>query len=45
MSNSSLLEPPKRRRKVFNRLVETKVWEKVSYNEYREQVRRVYAGP
>jgi SAM-dependent methyltransferase len=45
MSNSSLLEPPKRRRKVFNRLVETKVWEKVSYTEYREQVRRVYAGP
>ena len=45
MSNSSLLKPPKRRRKVFNRLVETKVWEKVSYTEYREQVRRVYAGP
>src|SRR5215467_1674496 len=45
MSSSSLLKPPKRRRKVFNRLVETKVWEKVSYTEYREQVRRVYAGP
>jgi ubiquinone/menaquinone biosynthesis C-methylase UbiE len=45
MSNSSLLKPPKRRRKVLNRLVETKVWEKVSYSEYRDQVRRVYAGP
>jgi len=45
MSQSTLTEPPKRRRKVFNRLVETKVWEKVSYTEYREQVRSVYAGP
>jgi SAM-dependent methyltransferase len=45
MSQSTLTKPPKRRRKVFNRLVETKVWEKVSYTEYREQVRSVYAGP
>jgi SAM-dependent methyltransferase len=45
MSQSSLLKSPKRRRKVFNRLVETKLWEKVSYSEYRDQVRRVYAGP
>jgi SAM-dependent methyltransferase len=45
MPNSTLTKPPKRRRKVFNRLVETKVWEKVSYTEYREQVRSVYAGP
>src|SRR5262249_28923685 len=46
MSQSPTLQkPPKRRRKVFNRLVETKVWEKVSYQEYREQVRNVYAGP
>lgn len=45
MSQSTLTKPPKRRRKVFNRLVETKVWEKVSYTEYREQVRNVYAGP
>src|SRR5215475_13714646 len=43
--SSSLLKPPKRRRKVFNQLVETKLWEKVSYSEYRDQVRRVYAGP
>jgi SAM-dependent methyltransferase len=45
MPNSTLTKPPKPRRKVFNRLVETKVWEKVSYTEYREQVRSVYAGP
>ncbi|HEY2761505.1 MAG TPA: class I SAM-dependent methyltransferase [Pirellulales bacterium] len=45
MSQSSLLKSPRRRRKVFNRLVETKLWEKVSYSEYRDQVRRVYAGP
>jgi SAM-dependent methyltransferase len=45
MSQSTLTKPPKRRRKVFNRIVETKVWEKVSYTEYREQVRSVYAGP
>jgi ubiquinone/menaquinone biosynthesis C-methylase UbiE len=45
MSQSSMLKPPRRRRKVLNRLVETKVWEKVSYSEYRDQVRRVYAGP
>jgi ubiquinone/menaquinone biosynthesis C-methylase UbiE len=46
MSQGSTLEKPhRRRRKVFNRLVETKVWEKVSYHEYRDQVRRVYAGP
>ncbi len=45
MSQSSMLKSPRRRRKVLNRLVETKVWEKVSYSEYRDQVRRVYAGP
>jgi ubiquinone/menaquinone biosynthesis C-methylase UbiE len=45
MSQSTLLKSPRRRRKVFNRLVETKLWEKVSYSEYRDQVRRVYAGP
>src|SRR5262245_35948687 len=45
MSQSTFTKPPKRRRKVFNRLVETKVWEKVTYTEYREQVRRVYDGP
>jgi ubiquinone/menaquinone biosynthesis C-methylase UbiE len=35
--------PP--RRKTLNRLVENDLWEKVSYPEYRDQVRRVYAGP
>jgi ubiquinone/menaquinone biosynthesis C-methylase UbiE len=45
MSQSSMLKPFRRRRKVLNRLVETKLWEQVSYPEYREQVRRVYAGP
>jgi ubiquinone/menaquinone biosynthesis C-methylase UbiE len=35
--------PPRRKR--LNRLVETNIWEKVSYPEYRDQVRRVYAGP
>jgi ubiquinone/menaquinone biosynthesis C-methylase UbiE len=46
MSHSTTAtRPPKRRRKVFNRLVETSLWEKVSYHEYREEVRRVYAGP
>ncbi|HTQ38533.1 MAG TPA: class I SAM-dependent methyltransferase [Pirellulales bacterium] len=48
-STTSLTPPefrsPRRRRKAFNRLVETKVWERVSYPEYREHVRRVYAGP
>ena len=44
-STSTLPKPPRRRRKVFNRLVETNLWEKVSYQEYREQVRNVYAGP
>ncbi|HEY2880885.1 MAG TPA: class I SAM-dependent methyltransferase [Pirellulales bacterium] len=42
---SAVAKPPHRRRKAFNRLVETKVWQKVSYQEYREQVRNVYAGP
>ena len=37
MSHSTTAtRPPKRRRKVFNRLVETSLWEKVSYHEYRE---------
>jgi ubiquinone/menaquinone biosynthesis C-methylase UbiE len=44
-TGSSLLKPPKRRRKTLNRLVETNLWEKVSYEEYRDQVRNVYAGP
>ena len=46
MSSSSTLDrPPRRRRKVLNRLVETNLWEKVSYREYRDHVRNVYAGP
>jgi SAM-dependent methyltransferase len=45
MRETSTLEKPPKRRKAFNRLVETNLWEKVSYREYREQVRRVYAGP
>jgi ubiquinone/menaquinone biosynthesis C-methylase UbiE len=50
MSQSSTLLPPspkpsRRRRKVLHRLVETKVWQRVSYPEYQEHVRRVYAGP
>src|SRR3954468_3002954 len=46
MSHTPTLEKPRKpRRKAFNRLVETKLWEKVSYREYREQIRRVYAGP
>ncbi len=46
MRNSPTLEKPRRpRRKAFNRIVETNLWEKVSYSEYREQIRRVYAGP
>src|SRR4051812_44725185 len=51
MDETTLVEPPQRsprtrkRRKVLNRLVETNLWQKVSYREYREEVRRVYAGP
>lgn len=45
MPDSSTTVRPPKRRKTLNRLVETKLWEKVSYSEYREQVRRVYAGP
>ncbi len=45
MSRSSLATKPPKRRKAINRFVETDLWEKVSYPEYRDQVRRVYAGP
>ena len=45
MPHSSTAVRPPKRRKTFNRLVETKLWEKVSYSEYREKVRRVYDGP
>ncbi len=45
MPHSSTAVRPPKRRKTFNRLVETKLWEKVSYSEYREHVRRVYDGP
>jgi SAM-dependent methyltransferase len=55
MDETTLVESPapqrssgkrsRKRRKVFNRIVETNLWEKVSYHEYREQIRRVYAGP
>jgi ubiquinone/menaquinone biosynthesis C-methylase UbiE len=38
--------PPRRRRKsVINRLLEDKSIQRVSYDEYREKVRNVYAGP
>jgi ubiquinone/menaquinone biosynthesis C-methylase UbiE len=33
------------RRKVVNRLVENDIIRRVSYNEYRDKVRNVYAGP
>jgi ubiquinone/menaquinone biosynthesis C-methylase UbiE len=51
MDETTLVEPPQRapksrkRRKVLHRLVETNIWQRVSYREYREQVRRVYDGP
>ena len=32
-------------RNSLNRLVANNLWERVSYHEYRNQVRRVYAGP
>jgi SAM-dependent methyltransferase len=38
--------PPRRRRKsVINRLLEDKLIQRVSYDEYRAKVRDVYAGP
>lgn len=43
--SSAVAEPHKPRRKGLRRLVENNLWEKVSYREYRDEVRRVYAGP
>src|SRR5688572_7492910 len=38
-------ESPRRSRKVVNRLVENDLISRVSYDEYRDKVRDVYAGP
>lgn len=52
--HSTLIEPSPRRskrkrtaggRKLVHRLVENTLWQKVSYSEYRDEVRRVYDGP
>jgi ubiquinone/menaquinone biosynthesis C-methylase UbiE len=52
--HSTLVEPsPRRNRRkrsaaglhAINRLVENNLWRKVSYTEYRDEVRRVYDGP
>ena len=37
--------PSRRRRKVFNRIVENDLIRQLSYEEYREKVRNVYGGP
>lgn len=39
------LRGPHRRRKVFNRLLEHRLIQRVSFREYREKVRDVYDGP
>ncbi len=36
---------PKRRKKVFNKIVENRLIDRVSYDEYRDKVRDVYDGP
>jgi ubiquinone/menaquinone biosynthesis C-methylase UbiE len=36
---------PRKRRKVFNRLLENRLIQRVSFEEYREKVRDVYDGP
>ncbi len=52
--HSTLVKPPRRRTRgkrakrggnVIHRLVENTLWQKVSYSEYRDEVRRVYDGP